>query len=109
MALGISHDDPDVTPADKIRYDACISVDESFQPEGEVGVQGIEGGEYAVVTHRGPYEKLSETYAWICGKWLPGSGRELRPTPGFELYRNSPQDTAPEDLVTDIHLPLEPK
>ena len=38
LMLGICHDDPDVTPADKIRYDCCITVDDRFQPEGEVGV-----------------------------------------------------------------------
>jgi len=24
--LGIGHDDPDITPQDKLRYDACITV-----------------------------------------------------------------------------------
>ena len=108
VMLGICHDDPEVTPTDKIRYDACMTVDAPFEPEGEVGVQDIEGGEYAVVTHHGPYEKLSETYAQLCGQWLPSSGRELRSAPPFELYHNSPHDTAPDDLLTDIHLPLQP-
>lgn len=109
MPLGLCHDDPEVTPPEKIRYDACLPVDESFQPEGEVGVQEVAGGEYAVMTHRGPYEKLGESYAKLCGQWLPNSGREMRSAPDFELYHNSPQDTAPEDLVTDIHIPLKPK
>jgi len=107
--LAVCHDDPEVTPPDKIRYDACIPVDASFQPEGEVGVQEIEGGDYAVVTHHGPYEKLSDSWAYLCGQWLPNSGRELRSSPGFEVYLNSPQETAPENLLTDLHLPLEPK
>jgi AraC family transcriptional regulator len=106
--LGLCHDDPEVTPPDKIRYDACVTVHDATEPEGDVGVQEIAGGEYAVATHRGPYEKLIETYAALCGQWLPQSGRELRSAPGFEVYRNNPQNTAPEDLLTDIHLPLEP-
>ena len=44
--LGISHDDPDVTPADKLRYDACVVVGEQLQPEGDVGVQQVAGGEH---------------------------------------------------------------
>jgi AraC family transcriptional regulator len=103
--LGLVHDDPEVTPADKVRYDACIVVDERFQPEGDLGLQEI-SGEYAVATHRGPYETAGETYARVCGRWLPGSGRELRSAPSVEVYRNSPRDTRPEDLLTDIHLPL---
>ena len=107
--LGICHDDPDVTPEDKIRYDAGLVVDDGFEPEGEVGVQQIGGGEYAVTTHFGPYGKLGETYARLCGDWLPAHGRELRSAPAFEIYLNSPENTDPEDLLTDIHVPLEPQ
>jgi AraC family transcriptional regulator len=106
--LGVVHDDPEVTPADRVRYDACLVIGASLRPEGEVGVQELGGGEYAVVRHRGPYGRLAETYAQLCGGWLPAVGREPAPAPPFEVYRNSPFDTKPEDLVTDIHLPLEP-
>ncbi len=105
--LGVVHDDPEVTPPDKVRYDACIPVDDRFVAEGDIGVQTIEGGEYAVATHRGPYRKLGETYARLCGEWLPASGRELRACPSFEVYRNSPMSAAPEELLTDIYLPLQ--
>jgi AraC family transcriptional regulator len=105
--IGIVHDDPEVTPADKVRYDACLTVDDRFQPEGDVGVQGLDGGAYAVATHLGPYQDLSDTYARLCGDWLLTSGCELRSTPCFEIYRNSPQDTPPHELRTDIHVPLE--
>lgn len=107
--LGYCHDDPEVTPPEKIRYDACVTVDESFVPEGEMGVQTIPGGDYAVVTHFGPYDKLGETYAKLCGEWLPQSGRVPRSAPCFEIYLNDPEGTDPEDLITDIHVPLEPK
>jgi AraC family transcriptional regulator len=107
--LGICHDDPDVTPSEKIRYDACVTVDDDFRPEGDLGVQTIAGGEYAVTTHFGPYEKLGETYAKLMGQWLPRSGRALQSAPCFDLYLTDPEGTAPEDLVTDIHVLLEPK
>jgi len=105
--IGICHDDPAVTPADKIRYDACVTVDGKFRAEGDIGAQMIAGGDYAVLTHFGPYEKISGSYAKLLGQWLPRSGRRLRATPCFEIYLNSPENTAPEDLLTDIHAPLE--
>ena len=107
--IGICHDDPDVTPAHKIRYDACVSVDGTFVPAGDLGVQGIPGGDYAVTTHSGPYQKLGQTYAALLGQWLPRSGRQLRSTPCFDIYLNDPQSTAPEDLLTDIYAPLKPR
>ena len=108
MFIGLCHDDPAVTPPERIRYDACMSVDDRFQPNGEVGVQTIAGGEYAVMTHFGPYDRLGESYAKLLGQWLPRSGRDLRPLPCFEVYLNSPESTDPEDLVTDLYAPLAP-
>ncbi len=107
--VGICYDDPDVTAPEKIRYDACITVDESFEPEADIAVQEIGGGEYAVTTHFGPYNKLSQTYNKLFGQWLLNSDRQLRSEPCLEFYLNDPDGTEPEDLLTDICLPLEPK
>jgi AraC family transcriptional regulator len=104
--IGIGHDFPDVTEPDKIRYDACLTVDDQFKATGEVGVQEIPGGLYAIVTHRGPYEKFEETYHRLFREWVPTCGHELRSFPCFELYHNDPGTTRPEDLVTDIYVPL---
>lgn len=107
LMIGISHDDPDVTSPDKLRYDACMPVSKRFAATGEIGVQEIPGGEYAAMTHRGPYSNLIHTYRRFFGEWLPNSGRELRSSPGFEIYRNDSCATPPEQLVTDIYIPLE--
>ncbi|HTQ58149.1 MAG TPA: AraC family transcriptional regulator [Bryobacteraceae bacterium] len=104
--IGIVHDDPDVTPSDKVRYDAAVTVTRPVQPEGEFGVMDLAGGTYAVVTHHGPYEELSQTYQKIYGGWLPQSGYRLRDAPGFEEYLNSPQTARPQDLLTLIHIPI---
>jgi AraC family transcriptional regulator len=109
VVMGISYDDPEVTPPDKIRYDCCISVDGTVEPEGEVGVQTVGGSEYAVTIHCGPYEKLAETYAAICGQWAPASGRELSSEPSLEFYLNDPNSTPPEDLQTRVCVSLEPR
>ncbi len=106
--VGVCYDDPEVTAPEKIRYDACVTVDENFEPQGEVGVQTLPGGAFAVVTHTGPYDRLNQTYAELFGRWLPGSGRELRSEPSLEFYLNDPESTEPEDLLTDIYAPLEP-
>jgi len=105
--LGICHDDPEITAPEKLRYDAAITLAVPIEPQGEVGIQELEGGEYAVAMHKGPYDRMGETYAQICGQWLPASGRELRSAPALEFYLNSPQGTAPADLLTRICVPVE--
>ena len=105
--IGLSYDDPEITPPAKLRYDACIEVDEGFQPEAEIGMQTLAAGTFARTTHFGPYENLKLTYAALLGQWLPESGRRYTLDPTREIYFNDPDNTAPEDLVTDILLPLE--
>ena len=105
--VGIAYDDPDITPSDKLRYDAALAVSRPVAPSGEIGVQEIPAGEYAVALHTGPYHCLSDSYAELAGGWLPGMGRELRGAAALEFYLNSPQNTPPEELRTEIWLPLE--
>lgn len=104
--LGLAYDNPQVTPADKLRYDACVTVGAGVQPQGEVGVQEIAGGDYAVALHVGPYEQLHHTYSRLFGQWLPASGRAPRDLPCVERYLNSPMNASPEQLQTQVCVPI---
>ena len=107
LMLGICHDDPENTDAEKIRYDACVTVGDSFKPFAGIEQTTVAGGAYAVVTHIGPYSELGGTYAELFGSWLAQSGRELRNAPAYEIYLSDPDNTEPEELITEIHMPLE--
>lgn len=106
LFIGVSYDDPDITAAKNLRYDACISFTRDVKPRGKVGIQTLAGGRYAVFLHKGPYEKLSETYDVAFGQWLPQSGEELREDPCFELYLNDARNTPPAERLTEIHIPI---
>ncbi len=106
--IGIGHDNPEITVEDKIRYDACITIDGEVTPQGEVGIQTIQGGLYAVYLHKGGYSGLSATYSALISQWLPASGRTLRNAPCWEMYLNrDPRRTKPENLRTEIYIPVE--
>jgi len=105
--IGLCYDDPDVTPPEKIRYDACITVAGQPQPAPGVTFQTIPGGIFATTVHTGPMENLIETYVKLCGEWLPRSGHEAKHAPNLEIYLNDPSTTAPKDLRIEIQLPLE--
>lgn len=104
--LGLSYDDPEITPPDKLRYDACIEVKQLPEVEAPVGVKHIKGGRYAMGSHIGPYDLLAKTYAQLCGQWIPQNGYEVDDRCCIEIYQNSPEDTEPEDLITDVYIPL---
>ena len=110
--FGLAYDDPEVTAPEFLRYDACLSVDADKLAALELsdGVQRIQvpAAEYASILHVGPYAEFGSTYAELVGRWLPQSGREAAVGPCLEINLNSPRDTAPADLKTRIHLPLQP-
>ncbi len=105
--IGVSHDDPDITDSEKLRYDACITVTAPVPVEGEVQAGKIAAGQYAVFLHRGPHQGLKNAYREIFRNWLPASGHQLRDVPCFEVYLNTPERTKPENLKTEIWVPIE--
>lgn len=66
----------------------------------------LAGGRHAVLTLKGPYTGIQPAWDWLYGTWLPASGERPTGTAPFEVYLNDPMTTAPEDLLTEIWLPL---
>lgn len=106
-SFGLSHDDPSITAPENIRYDAGLSIDASIEDFPELRKLTIAGGRYAKFLHEGAYEGFPDTYSAIFHKWLPVSGEQLRDEPCFEIYLNrDPRRTKPENLRTEIYIPL---
>jgi len=104
--LGISYDDPKITEPERCRYEACITIKSDVRPDGKVGVKTISGGRYAVFKLVGPFTLLAPSYDYIFGHWMPENGAELRDEPGFEKYLKSPDSTPPDELETEIWVPI---
>jgi AraC family transcriptional regulator len=106
-AISLCHDSPKSTPADQLRGDACVTIDESFQGDDALKVQTIDGGRYAVAQHVGPYADLPKTWHALANEWMPTSGQTPRNKPSFEIYVNDPSTTPETELLTEIHIPIE--
>lgn len=72
-----------------------------------VSILKVPGGRHAVATHRGPYARLPDSYDALFA-WLPPSGEAPGDAPLFEVNLNDPRDTPPQELLTEICLPLQP-
>jgi AraC family transcriptional regulator len=105
-SVGIYFDDPTSVPEEQLRSAAGIVANQSFSVESPLKYKEISAGTYAMLQHKGPYADMRAAYLWLYGEWLPKSGREAADAPIFEEYLNSPRDTAPTELMTDIYLPL---
>jgi AraC family transcriptional regulator len=105
---GIAHDDPDVTPKDKVRYDACMMAPPGIKPEGELSPQRLPAGKYARFTHVGSLENLPATYDYIYCIWYPQSGENLADRPCIIEYvpESQQQDRPTEERICYVYLPL---
>ncbi|MFC5490800.1 AraC family transcriptional regulator [Dokdonella soli] len=74
IMYGLCLDDPGVTPADKLRYDACIEIGDDFKPQGEIGVATVKGGRYACAMFAGTAAEIAGAWGRFVSGWLPDSG-----------------------------------
>ena len=104
--IGLSFDDPSITPPSRCRFYACFTPNQKVEPEGPFGVRRINGGTYAVFTHKGAYYKLKDTYYNIYVNWMSKAEYKLKGSLSFEKYLNSPTNVKEEDLLTEIYVPI---
>ena len=67
----------------------------------------IPRGKYLVFRYKGPYSNLGAVYDTIYGHWIPESGYKISDARGYEVYLNNPGNTPPEELLTEICVPVE--
>lgn len=89
-AYGLSQDDPDITTANRCRYDACIEIDEAFRGESDVGVQTLPGGLYACRQYTGTGEAIHVAWMDFFKRWLPDSPYRIDDRPCVEFYGSDP-------------------
>jgi AraC family transcriptional regulator len=105
--LAVFFDDPFAVPESQLASRAGLSLPPGVAAPAPLREFELGGCECAVLRYRGPYADMRAAYEWLYGTWLVESGRSPADAPVFEEYLNSPRETAPADLLTDIFLPLE--
>jgi len=106
--LTVYHDSPDVTPVEKLRSDACITVPIGTKVKRDIGLMTLPGGTYAVA-----YVEIDETQygeAWdrLFSDWLPESGYQPDDRPCYELYLNDPRKHPEKKHILEIYEPIRP-
>ncbi len=108
--FGLCFDDPEVTPTEHVRYEACMVVDGKTKVKGDVTLKELSGGDFAVALHEGPYDQIGSTYAELFAHVArePVGGKQWRlgDPPSREVYLNDPRKTKPQDLRTEIWMPV---
>jgi len=106
-ALGICHDDPDVTDAKNIRYDAALAW--SKEDVAELTNYGFEsktvnGGKYVKVLAE-CRESLESWYGLYT--WIEKKGYRFRDVPPFEKYLNAIENPENSEQTVEIYVPID--
>lgn len=106
LLIGIPQDDPTVTPPERQRFDVAIHVPAFHKPQGNVGLQTLSPGLYAVGRHYGPFTHLADTYAHIYASAVASGKHRLRPVPPFEIYAHTRVRDDLDIRYTDVYMPV---
>jgi len=108
LIMGVVSNRPDVTPADKLIYDACITVPESTVADRWVNIQLIPGGNFAV--HRCEIEihRQEDEWARLVLNWLAQSEYQPDDRPYYTIYYNTEEPFAIKNVIVDLCLPVKP-
>jgi AraC family transcriptional regulator len=98
-------DNPEITPPEKCRVDACVSVPQGTAPEGQIGMQIIGGGPYAVCSFETKADSFQQSWEDAFA-WLVNSGYECDDRPCYELYHNNAEEHPEGKWIFDICIPL---
>ncbi len=108
VILGIAHDNPDVTPPDKCRYDCCIILPEDYNHDDSINEGRLPGGKYALYEIKHTPEKVLNAWNDIFSVWLPENGFRIDDRPLFERYKPSRVISDKLEISCEICLPVAP-
>jgi AraC family transcriptional regulator len=107
--IGITYDNPNLVPTDKLRYDAAFVLDAESHAKltsashgrSNVRVESLPEVKAMTITHKGSYRHLRNAYADLTLQLGLRGGHDCG-TVFIEEYKNNPLATSEEDLVTEV-------
>ncbi|MCK4395876.1 GyrI-like domain-containing protein [candidate division WOR-3 bacterium] len=105
--MGMYYDDPEKVKSEETRYEVLCPFEGEFKGDEELRVKELPAQKVACVLYTGPYDKCAPTYKKLFG-WI--AGQNLVPTGApVEKYLNDPSKVKPEELKTEILVPVKSK
>jgi AraC family transcriptional regulator len=104
--VGVYHDDPAVTPADELRADAGVIVDDGVPLPPGLEEQRVPAGRFARTEHAGSYAGLPAAWGAFKDALADQTGAAGPRGYTFELYRNTPMEVPEAELRTLLYMSL---
>lgn len=109
--MGIYFNSPSEVPDDELVWDLLIPIDgevDPSQPDKQgLGVKRLKTIQVASTKHKGPYEEVWKTYERLAF-WIKQNGYKIV-GPAQEVYLTNPEETPPDELLTEVMFPIQGK
>jgi AraC family transcriptional regulator len=102
--VGLYFDDPTQVPAERLTARVGITVPQGTVPDSGFGVEEIPAQEVVYAILKGPYEEIAKEYPYMM-QWAEEKGYQVS-GPLMEIYLEAGPDVPPEQLVTEVRIPV---
>ncbi|REJ77319.1 MAG: AraC family transcriptional regulator [Acidobacteria bacterium] len=108
--FGMSLDDPMVTPREKYRYEACLTVpdDTPRELDSEISLMTMPEMDYAVTSVSGDLKRMATATNYLFSTWLVESEYEPEHSPGIEIFLDKENVLNWERFDLELCLPVKP-
>jgi AraC family transcriptional regulator len=104
--FGVGHDNPQVTPLEKCRYDACVLLSSLNNVPSNLKQMSFPDGKYACFHYKGSSEKLLQFYLDIYKNWFSNNSCEPGDFPLIERYIFVDKDNPEADIELETQFLL---
>jgi AraC family transcriptional regulator len=104
---GILLDIPFITPLEKCRYRAGITIADHLPVPSGASLTEIPAGIYAGYSMKGNLLSVVKSLVYFSHGWLPESGMAIKSINGFELFSENPADKPSESILREILIPVQ--
>lgn len=104
--IGMSQDDPDITPLQLCRYDLCLTIPANWAGEGEISIRIFPACTIASIRCVGDIYRVDRAWQYLYRYWLPNSRYQPDNLPAMEIYHRLPDDIGWEQFDLECAVPV---
>jgi AraC family transcriptional regulator len=104
--IGMSQDDPDVTPLELCRYDICLTIPADWQGTEQVSTRPFPACRIASIHCRGDIFLVDKAWQYLFRYWLPHSRYQPDNLPALEIYKRHPAEIGWETFDLECAIPI---
>lgn len=104
--IGMSQDDPEVTPLELCHYDLCLTAPATWAGGGAVAVRDFPACRLATLHCAGDIFRVDRAWQYLYRHWLPRSRYLPANLPALELFRRQPAEIGWEWYDLECAVPV---